>query len=70
MFLSHFPMPGKVRWLFVKYAGVKFSSGSKTTVFIGENVIFDMLYPDEIEIGNHVHNNNRMCIINTLFRYL
>lgn len=55
MFLSHFPMPGKVRWLFVKYAGVKFSSGSKTTVFIGENVIFDMLYPDEIEIGNHVH---------------
>lgn len=59
MVLSNLPMPGHIRWKLVKLGGVKFVNIPKDKkerfIFIGENVVFDSAYPEDIEIGNHVH---------------
>lgn len=62
--LSQFPMPGKMRWHFVKYLGVRFPKYKNVSIFIGNRVTFDWLFPEEIEIGNHVHITTG-CIILT-----
>ncbi len=59
LILSHLPMPGHIRWNLVKLGGVRFinipKDKNKRFIFIGENVTFDSAYPEDIEIGNHVH---------------
>jgi acetyltransferase-like isoleucine patch superfamily enzyme len=58
LMLANLPMPGHWRWKLVKQAGVRFSGKGKYDrcyVFVGENVIFDSAYPEDIEIGNYVH---------------
>ena len=58
LMLANLPMPGHWRWKLVKQAGVRFSGKgpyARQFVFIGENVIFDSVYPEDIEIGNYVH---------------
>ena len=55
--LSNLPMPGHWRWGFVKLGGVNIlaSNGYKKFVYIGDGVVWDTAYPEEIEIGNNVH---------------
>lgn len=51
-------MPGHWRWRIVKFGGVKFcntETNDNRFIFIGDNVVWDTAYPEEIEIGNHVH---------------
>ena len=59
LILSNLPMPGHFRWRIVKYGGVRFidipKNKSERFIFIGENVVFDSAYPEDIEICNHVH---------------
>lgn len=55
---SNLPMPGHWRWRIVKFGGVKFcntETNDNRFIFIGDNVVWDTAYPEEIEIGNHVH---------------
>lgn len=59
--VTHVPMPNKLRILLSILGGVKISDKK---CFIGEGVIFDSLYPEEIIIGRHVHLTMR-CIILT-----
>lgn len=59
-FVTYFPMSGKLRAYFSKIGGVRITDVSHT--YIGEGVIFDSLYPEEIIIGKHVHITMR-CII-------
>lgn len=49
---SSLPFGNRIRVLFAKYGGVNLKS---KFVHIGEGVIFDSWYPEEIEIGNNVH---------------
>jgi len=49
----YLPMSGRFRAYFVKMGGVNVANPN--TCFIGEKVIFDSLYPEQIEIGDHVH---------------
>lgn len=58
---SSLPFSNRVRVLFAQLGGVKLKSRS---IHIGEGVIFDSLYPEEIEIGNHVHITMN-CVILT-----
>ena len=51
--VTYFPMNGKFRARFVKWGGVKIADIFHS--YIGEGVIFDSLYPEEIVIGKHVH---------------
>ena len=52
--VEHFPLlNGKKRAVLAKMGGVKVKDENCT--FIGEGVIFDSLYPANIEIGAHVH---------------
>ncbi len=56
--LSNLPMPGNWRWRVVKWGGVKFCVSDDCDcgfIFIGSDVVWDTVYPEEIEIGNHVH---------------
>lgn len=62
--LSYCPMSGKMRWHFVKYLGVHFPKHKNVSIFIGDRVTFDGVFPEEIEIGNHVHITTG-CIILT-----
>lgn len=53
--LQHLPMPAlKWRALIVKMGGVSVKCWQKT--FIGENVIFDTNYPEDIVIEERVHH--------------
>lgn len=58
---SSLPFGNRCRILFAKWGGVKLKS---RFVHIGEGVIFDSLYPEEIEIGSHVHITMN-CVILT-----
>lgn len=55
--VMNFPMPGTLRWIFARYAGVKFmvNSNDKPWFYIGKNVSFDTVYPENITIHNGVH---------------
>lgn len=56
--ISNFPMPGNWRWHVIKWGGVKFNISSNCKdkfVYIGKDVTWDSAFPEEIEIGNHVH---------------
>lgn len=55
--LANLPMPGRSRWWYLKMAGVKFdiNNNCKPNIFIGKNVLFDTLRPDNITIMNNVH---------------
>ena len=58
LMLANLPMPGHLRWKFVKLAGVRFlgnGSYNRRFIYIGENVTFDSAYPEDIEISNFVH---------------
>lgn len=59
--VTHIPMSNSLRVKFSKLGGVNVK-GSRC--HIGEGVIFDSLYPEEIVIENHVHVTMR-CIILT-----
>ena len=56
-----FPFANSVRVSLTKMGGVKLKSKH---VVIGEGVIFDGLYPEEIEVGDHVHITMN-CVILT-----
>lgn len=51
--IAQLPMKGQWRLTFVKWGGVKTAKGSRC--FIGRNVTFDAVYPNQIIIGDHVH---------------
>lgn len=56
--ISNFPMPGHWRWHFVRMGGVNFNISANCKdkfIFIGNNIVWDTAYPEEIEIQNHVH---------------
>lgn len=55
---SNMPMPGHWRWRLVKLGGVNINvpkNKSERFVFIGDDVTWDTAYPEQINIGNHVH---------------
>ena len=55
---SNIPFPGHLRWHIVRLGGVKFNVSKEdrnSFIFIGDNITWDSAYPEEIEIGNHVH---------------
>lgn len=49
---SSLPLSNNLRVRLAKIGGVRINSGR---IHIGEGVIFDSLYPEEIVIGAHVH---------------
>lgn len=53
-------MPRSLRWCFAKRAGVRFvvPDGEKPWFFIGKNVTFDSVYPENIVIYNGTHITN------------
>ncbi len=56
--ISNLPMPGQWRWHIVKLGGVIFNISANCDdifIFLGDDIVWDTAYPDEIEIGNHVH---------------
>ena len=58
LYISNFPMPGRWRYNFVKLGGVQFNFNDESIpkiIFIGRNVTFDSMYPEEIIIENYVH---------------
>ena len=58
---THIPMDCHTRLRFVKMGGVKI--GDTKHCMIGEGVIFDSLYPENIIIHNHVHITMRSIIL-------
>ena len=50
---TYVPMNGRVRPRFVKMGGVKVANCK--AAYIGEGVIFDSWFPENITIGEHVH---------------
>lgn len=54
LFFSTIPMPGGIRYKFLKIAGVKFvkNTNEKYKIWIGENCQIDTIHPELIEIGN------------------
>lgn len=57
LLIANLPMPGSWRWRIIKLSGVKFNlptDKNKRFSFIGENVVFDSLSPQNIHIGNNV----------------
>lgn len=56
--ISNLPMPGRWRYHFVKLGGVRFNfkdKKAKKVVYIGRNVTFDSMYPEQIHIENYAH---------------
>lgn len=56
--LSNLPMPGHWRWRILKFAGIRFQfdkDESRKFIFIGQDCVFDSVYPEDISIGNFVH---------------
>ena len=60
--VSHLPMPNKARCFMAKLGGVRIDDWKH--VFIGEGVIFDSIFSENISIGVHTHVTMR-CIILT-----
>ncbi len=57
LYVSRFTLlPGFIRVKLVKYAGVNFTDVKST--FIGENVVFDNIYPHYITLGKRVRITN------------
>lgn len=51
------PLPSTLKWHLAKKAGIRFivPEGERPWFFIGKNVSFDTVYPENIEIHNGVH---------------
>jgi len=60
--VTYVPMSAYIRTRFALWGGVKVSDIKHTS--IGEGVIFDSLYPENIILGKHIHIAMR-CIILT-----
>lgn len=60
--LSGLPMRGHHRWVFLKWAGVKFTQ-SPPRVFIYSNVKIDTIAPENITIGNNVRITSGVKIL-------
>ncbi len=58
--LAKLPMKGQWRCRFMKMGGVDFADNH---AFIGRNVDFDTMYPENIHIGRHVHVTASVCIL-------
>lgn len=56
-FIMRLPQPRTWRYVFAKWGGVnlKCKDGEKKVYFIGNNVHFDTVYPQNITIYNEVH---------------
>jgi len=54
------PMKGQWRFRFARIGGVKLK-GNK--YFIGKNVVFDTVYPENITIGNNVHITSNVTLL-------
>lgn len=52
--LSHLPMRGHQRWIFLRWGGVNFKSASPKKVCIYNDVLIDTVRPDLITIGDCV----------------
>lgn len=55
---ANLPMLGCWRWRFLKWGGITIrqsNSYKSPNIYIGSDVKFDSVFPEEIEIGNHVH---------------
>lgn len=68
---ANLPMSRGFRWRFVKRAGVKFLPPAKPNdrrcYFVGKNVTWDGVYPEDIEIGNNAHIINGSVILSHYF---
>ena len=62
--VAHVPMSGYLRTRFAFWGGVNLTDRKHTS--IGEGVIFDSMYPENICVGRHVHITMR-CVILTHF---
>lgn len=58
--LAKLPMKGQIRRKLIKLGGVDYT-GSQG--FVGEGVIFDTLFPQNIHIGNAVHITARVIVL-------
>ena len=54
--IANLPMPGNWRYRFYRMAGIKFNipDNEEPYIFIGRNVQFDSMYPEDIIIENRV----------------
>lgn len=71
LLIANLPMSRGFRWKIVRKAGVKFippeSNTERRVYFIGKNVTWDGVYPDDIEIGNNAHIANGSVILSHYF---
>ena len=71
MMISNLPMSRGIRWKIVKMGGVKClppdNPNDKRIYFVGKNVSWDGVYPEEIEIGNNAHITNGCVILSHYF---
>lgn len=58
--LAKLPMKGQKRCKYIKWGGVDCDDNHS---FIGNNVILDTLYPENIHIGRHVHITANVSIL-------
>ena len=58
--LAKLPMNGRSRLRWYRWGGIDFR-GDKC--FIGEGVLFDSMYPQNIHVGNHVHITAKVIIL-------
>ena len=58
--LAKLPMKGQARRKLIQWGGVDYSGRQG---FVGEGVIFDSMYPQNIHIGNGVHITARVTIL-------
>lgn len=63
--LAKFPMRRRDRWRFYKLGGVHFADNH---TFVGTNVIFDGMYPENIHIGKRVHIADNVTILTHYLR--
>ncbi|WP_111308313.1 acyltransferase [Confluentibacter sediminis] len=54
-FFSRLPMSGYMRGILYSFSPIKYvlKKNEKCKIFIGNGVLFDTLYPENIEIGNY-----------------
>ena len=58
--LAKMPMKGQTRCGFYRLGGVDFADKHS---YIGRDVLFDTMYPQNIHIGKHVHITAKVCIL-------
>jgi acetyltransferase-like isoleucine patch superfamily enzyme len=63
--LAKLPMRRRDRWRFYKLGGVQFADNH---TFVGTNVIFDRMYPENIHIGKRVHIADNVTILTHYLR--